>query len=133
MARLTIETALSENQMNKAIAHARTFIHQNKDTLDTVTFEYLFQNVNVEGRTHDIQLEAEFVSYLDTIEIKQEKQYFNALNAEVYSEGLTFQCDTMVFQQLLQFLLDEINDKHAQNTVEDEQEHYKHIALSYAG
>lgn len=117
MATLTLDTALTEWQMNQVIDALDSFLSRHYDYIDMQTFEYQIGN---------IRIEAEFTSFLNRIDIRHEERFFNGLNAEVFTDYLTLKSDTMVFQQRVQYLLDQFNQRRA-----DAGRHYN--SLCHAG
>lgn len=124
MATLALETALTESQMEQVMKLLDKFLTDNSDLLDMVTFEYEVNN---------IRIEAEFETFLDGVRIQENERFYNGLNAEVFTDYLTLKCDTMVFQQRTQKLLDKINQKSEAFDKAEEQAHRESIMYAYAG
>lgn len=124
MATLNIDTRLTEFQLKTVLAKVNHFLYSNRDNLNNTVFEY---------EIGDIRIEAEFDQIFDQIIIKEENRFMNGLNAEIFTDYLTLKSDTMVFQQRLQYLLDELNNGYTGFNSNDERQHYRDIAFQYAG
>lgn len=111
---MNLLTYLTEDQMQRILTDVRKCIQNNEDERTFEYDSYLKSN-------EDVRVCVNFTRYLDTLSIAPEKNSIQKLDAAILVDGVEYFYDTVVFQQRVQFMLDQYNELNSESVRQQKQ------------